>query len=99
MKNLLELWHKDERIKAHFTICFLSLLIYRILEKEKLKEKYTTEEIIKTLKEMITNKIEGIGYKQLYEKTDITTALNNNYNFNLDKEFIGLKSMKKILKS
>ena len=91
--------HKDERIKAHFTICFLSLLIYRILEKEKLKEKYTTEEIIKTLKEMITNKIEGIGYKQLYEKTDITTALNNNYNFNLDKEFIGLKSMKKILKS
>ena len=91
--------HKDERIKAHFTICFLSLLIYRILEKEKLKEKYTTEEIIKTLKEMITNKIEGIGYKQLYEKTDITTALNNNYNFNLDKEFIGLKNMKKILKS
>ena len=90
---------KEERIKAHFTICFLSLLIYRILEKEKLKEKYTTEEIIKTLKEMITNKIEGIGYKQLYEKTDITTTLNNNYNFNLDKEFIGLKNMKKILKS
>ena len=36
---------KEERIKAHFTVCFLSLLIYRILEKEKLKEKYTTQEI------------------------------------------------------
>ena len=89
--------HKDERIKAHFTICFLSLLIYRILEKEKLQEKYSTQEIITTLKSMITNKIEGIGYKQLYKKTDITTALNNNYDFNLDKEFIGLKNMKKFI--
>ena len=89
---------KDERIKAHFTICYLALLVYRILEKEKLKEKYTTEEIIETLKEMISNKIEGIGYKQLYRKTDITTTLNNNYDFNLDKEFIGLKNMKKFIK-
>ena len=89
---------KDERIKAHFTICYLALLVYRILEKEKLKEKYTTEEIIETLKKMITNKIEGIGYKQLYRKTDITTTLNNNYDFNLDKEFIGLKNMKKFIK-
>lgn len=90
---------KEERIKAHFTICFLSLLIYRILEKEKLQEKYTTQEIITTLKDMITNKIEGIGYKQLYKKTEVTTDLNNNYNFNLDKEFIGLKNMKKFFKS
>ena len=89
---------KEDRIRAHFTICYLALLIYRILEKEKLHEKYTTEEIIGTLKEMITNKIEGIGYKQLYKKTDITTDLNNNYDFNLDKEFIGLKNFKKIIK-
>ena len=47
---------------------------------------------------MITNKIEGIGYKQLYQKTAITTDLNNNYDFNLDQEFIGLKNMKKFLK-
>ena len=90
--------HKDERIKAHFIICYLSLLIYRILEKEKLQDKYTTQEIITTLKDMITNKIEGIGYKQLYQKTAITTDLNNNYDFNLDQEFIGLKNMKKFLK-
>ena len=89
---------KEDRIKAHFTICYLALLIYRILEKEKLNEKYTTEEIIETLKEMSTNKIEGIGYKQLYKKTNLTTDLNNNYDFNLDKEFIGLKNLKKIIK-
>lgn len=89
----------EDRIKSHFIICYLSLLIYRILEKEKLQNKYTTEEIIKTLKEMITNKIEGLGYKQLYKKTDISIDLNNNYDFNLDQKFISLKNMKKILKN
>lgn len=87
----------EERIKAHFTICYLALLVYRILEKEKLKDKYTTEEIISTLKEMITTKIEGLGYKQLYQKSEITADLNSYDDFNLDQEFISLKNMKKIL--
>ena len=90
--------HLEERIRAHFTICYLALLIYRILEKEKLKEKYTTEDIISTLKGMLSNKIDGLGFKQLYKKTEISTALNNNYDFDLDQKFISLKSFKKFLK-
>ena len=88
----------EERIRAHFTICYLSLLIYRILEKEKLQDKYTTEEIITTLKDMLSNKIEGLGFKQLYKKTEITTDLNSNYDFNLDQKFISIKSLKKFIK-
>lgn len=91
--------HKEDRIRAHFIICYLALLVYRILEKSKLQEKYTTEDIITTLKEMVTNKIDGIGYKQLYKKTDITSSLNASYEFDLDKKFISEKNMKKILKS
>lgn len=90
--------HLDERIKAHFTICYLSLLVYRILEKEKLQAKYTTEEIISTLKDMLSNKVDGLGFKQLYQKSKITTDLNSNYEFNLDQKFISLKSFKKFLK-
>lgn len=90
--------HLDERIKAHFTICYLSLLVYRILEKEKLQDKYTTEETISTLKDMLSNKVDGLGFKQLYQKSKITTDLNSNYEFNLDQKFISLKSFKKFLK-
>ena len=90
--------HIEERIRAHFTICYLALLIYRILEKEKLQDKYTTEEIITTLKDMLSNKIEGLGFKQLYKKTEITTDLNSNYDFNLDQKFISIKSLKKFIK-
>ena len=41
---------KEDMIKAHFTTCFLALIVYRYLEKE-LDEKYTVTEIIDTLKE------------------------------------------------
>lgn len=39
---------REDRIKAHFLICFLSLLVHRIMES-KLEHKYTTEQIIDTL--------------------------------------------------
>lgn len=40
---------RDDRIRAHFLICFLSLLIYRILEK-KLNKQYTCEELLDVLR-------------------------------------------------
>ena len=35
---------RDDRIKAHFLTCYISLLVYRLLEK-KLDEKYTCSQI------------------------------------------------------
>ncbi len=50
---------REDRIKSHFMICFISLLIYRLLEK-KLNNKYTTSQILQTLKNM--NVLEHKGY-------------------------------------
>ncbi len=50
----------DDRIKAHFTTCFLSLLIYRILEN-KLDYKFSSTEIIKTLKNMNWHELDLLG--------------------------------------
>ena len=36
--------HRDDRIKAQFLTCFISLMIYRILEKQ-LDNSFTCEEI------------------------------------------------------
>ena len=47
---------------------------------------------------MLSNKIEGLGFKQLYKKAEISTDLNSNYDFNLDQKFISLKNLKKIIK-
>ena len=53
--------HDDNRIEAHFLTCFISLLIYRLLEK-KLDEKFTCDEIITTLKDMNLTSIGKEGF-------------------------------------
>lgn len=88
---------RDDRIKAHFTTCFLSLLMYRILEN-KLEHKYSPRNIINTLKEMNSLKIAGYGYKQVYQNTEITKELSKIFNININQDFISLKNMKKFLK-
>lgn len=88
---------RDDRIKSHFTTCFLSLLIYRILE-HKLNEKYTSEKIITTLREMNVRNLEGIGYIPTYTRTEITDILHEKFNFRTDNEIILPKDIKKILK-
>lgn len=89
---------RDDRIKAHFTTCFLSLLIYRILE-HTLNEKYTNEEIISTLREMSLAYESEEGYIPLYTRNDITDELHEKYEFRTDYEITTENKMKKILKN
>lgn len=89
---------RDDRIKAHFTTCFLSLLIYRILE-HTLNEKYTNEKIISTLREMNLAYESEEGYIPLYTRNDITDDLHEKYEFRTDYEITTENKMKKILKN
>ena len=86
---------RDDRIKAHFTTCFLALLIHRILEK-KLSEKYTCTEIIECLRNMNFSK-EASGYIPLYTRNDLTDLLHDRFGFRTDYEILTKKKLKKIL--
>lgn len=88
---------KDERIKAHFLVCFLSLLIYRLLEK-KLEHSFTCPEIIETLRKMNVFEHVNEGYILTYIRTDLTDQLHNLFGFRTDTEIVPIKKMKKILK-
>ena len=87
----------DDRMKAHFLVCFLALLIFRLLEK-KLDKKYTCSEILDTLKEMNFADIEEQGYMPLYSRTKLTDALHEVCNFRTDYQFISKRKMKTIQK-
>ena len=86
----------DDRIKAHFTTCFLSLLIYRILEN-KLDYRFSISKIISTLQSMNSLKIDGLGYKQIFESSTIVNALCDLLDVQLNTDFISNKNMKKII--
>lgn len=87
---------RDNRIKAHFAICFIALTIYRILEKQ-LHCKYTTEKILSTLKSMNFLYLRGYGYVPTYERSDLTDALHEIYGFRTDNEIVPVDEMKKII--
>ena len=87
---------RDNRIRAHFLICFIALTIYRILEK-KLDCRFTTEQILKTLKSMNFLYLRGYGYVPEYKRNEITDALHENFGFRTDNEIVPIKQMKKII--
>lgn len=89
---------KDERIRAHFLTCFLSLLVYRHLE-HKLGENYTVSELTTTLRKMNFFKIDGVGYMPEYTRSEITDKLHDKLGFRTDMEIVTDKTMKKILKA
>ena len=87
----------DQSIKAHFLVCFLSLLVFKLMEK-RLEKKYTCEEILDTLKAMNFADIQEQGYIPLYERTRITDDLHKIGGFRTDFDFITKQKMKNIEK-
>lgn len=75
----------------------MALLIYRIFEK-KLDEKYTSNQIITTLREYKHLKIERAGYIPKFERNEITDDLQKIFKLNLDKEIITPATMRAIIK-
>ncbi len=87
----------ENRIKAHFLICFLGLTVYRYLEK-KLDLKYTCEELLDTLKAMNFAGIQEQGFIPLYRRESITDALHEACGFRTDYQFITKSKMRTIQK-
>lgn len=88
----------ENRIKAHFLICFLALTIYRFLEK-KLDSRYTCEEILDTLKALNFAEVQEQGFIPLYKRESITDALHEACGFRTDCQFITKSKMKTIQKN
>ena len=86
---------RQDRIKAHFMTCFLALFIYRLLEK-KLDNKYTSSQILDTLKNMDVIETKGDGYIPAYVRTNLTDELHEEFKFRTDYEINTYKDFKKI---
>lgn len=88
---------RDDRIVAHFSTCFISLIIYRILEK-RLEEKYTCHEILTKLREMNFYELKGEGYIPTYTRNELTDDLHEKFGFRTDYQIVSKKQIKNIFK-
>ncbi len=89
---------RDDRIKAHFLTCYISLLVYRLLEK-KIGEEYTCSQILETLKGLhMTLLSKESGYIPSYKRTALTDKLHATFGFRTDYEFISKSSMRTLIR-
>lgn len=89
---------RNDRIQAHFTTCFLALVLYRYLEKT-LGEEFTSHDIISSLRNMNFNNVPNEGYVPTYTRTDLTDSLHEAFGFRTDTEIVSLKQMKNFFKN
>ena len=89
---------REDRIKAHFMTCYISLLLYRLLEKE-LGNIYTADQILETLRSMqMTLLNTASGYIPSYTRTELTDTLHKTFDFRTDYEFITKTDMRTLIK-
>ena len=90
---------REDRIKAHFMTCYISLLLYRLLEK-KLGNLYTADQILETLRSMqMTLLNTASGYIPSYTRTELTDTLHKIFDFRTDHEFITKADMRTLIKN
>ena len=85
--------HDDVRIKAHFLICFLSLVIYRYLERG-VGYSFTCETILDKLKTINFADVQEQGFIPLYTRDKLTDALHEICGFDTDFKFITKSKMR-----
>lgn len=87
-------WTK-KHIEAHFLTCFISLILYKYLEK-RIGNKYSCEKILQTLREMKVREMLGEGYIPTYTRTELTDELHEAFGFRTDYQIVTKTAMKKI---
>lgn len=92
--------HNEERIRAHFMICYTALLIYRLLEKllDDNGEHFTVENIIETLQNMNVANVQDMYYMATYTGSKALTAINGIFPLDLDRKNYLPKELNKKIK-
>lgn len=91
---------KDNRITTHFLVCYITLLIYRLLEN-KLDNEAThvsPENLIETLKNMNVTNVSDLYYTTFYSGSLTLQALESVFQLRIDRKNYKPNDLNKILK-
>lgn len=86
---------RKEHIEAHFLICFISLVLVRLLQ-EKLEKKYSSTQIIESLSKCNCSSIQE-NYWLFKYRDNVLEDIGNVLNIDFSKKFKTLQDIKNIL--
>lgn len=84
---------RADRIRSHFLICFLAMVILKILQKQLDMPDQSIDSIINTLRNFKFAYIKGAGYIPLFERTQLTDRLQEINNICVDTQIVKAKTM------
>ncbi len=87
---------RKDHIESHFLICYIALVIIRLLEK-KLNNKYSFYQVINSIRNYTSANVDHDIYMQSYIN-DTIKDIEKIFDINLSKKFRTLADIKKILK-
>lgn len=87
---------KEETIKGHFLICYLTVLLERIFQFKVLEDKYSTSEIFRFIKDFKVTKAES-KYINTATSSELIEGLCGRLGLPLDNYFLSETQIKSIL--
>ena len=88
---------KEETITGHFLICYLSVLITRLLQIFVLEDQYGTEEIFDFIRDFRVVKVSDRKYINLTRNTPFVKELATKTGLPLTSYFLGNEEINKVL--
>lgn len=89
---------KQASIHGHFLICYLSVLLIRLLQFKALKNKYCTEKLINFIREFRAVKLERDKYVNITPGSDFIKSLAAELGLPITNYFLNESQIKKMLK-
>ncbi len=89
--------HKTESIHGHFLICYLSVLLIRLLQFKELKNKYCTEKIIKFIRDFRVVKLEHNKYVNITASSNFIKSLAADLKLPITNYFLDESQLKMML--
>lgn len=86
---------REDRIQSHFLICFVSLVISRLIQ-HRLGNKYCATKIIESLRNVSCSHVKENLYLFDY-RDEVTEAIQNTFGIDFTKKFMKLGEIRKIL--
>ena len=90
---------RQERIRSHFLVCFLAMIILKILQKQINMPELSIDCLIGTLRSFEFDYFKSVGYRPLFERNDITDQLQETTGLHFDTEIVETKRMNKLYRS
>lgn len=89
---------REDAIQGHLLICFLALVVYRIIE-QYLDHEYTVEEVMKTLQNQRIALIKEPVYHPAFSRTELTDRLADIFGYQLAYEALTEKKLNKYVRN